>query len=182
LSVDDTIQRDLIAILPRLLRYARVLGRPPLDAEDLLQMTCERALSRRDQFIAGTHFDRWAMTIMTSIWKNELRRLGHERAAADAMLPADSFDGERATVGKILLADVLKAMERLPTVQAAAITLVNIEGLSYADAAAVLAIPQGTLESRIARGRIALGRLLEEAPHDANRDLTGERHTEASGQ
>jgi RNA polymerase sigma-70 factor (ECF subfamily) len=117
---------------------------------------------------------------MSSIWKNELRRLGLEREAADGMLPADNFDGERAIVGKILLTDVLKAMKRLPTAQAAAITLVNIEGLSYKDAAAVLEIPQGTLESRIVRGRIALGRLLEAAADDADRYSSLERRAEAS--
>jgi RNA polymerase sigma-70 factor (ECF subfamily) len=163
----EPVRRELIGMAPRLLRFARVLCRPPLDAEDLLQMTCERILSRSSQFIPGTRFDSWSMTVMHSIWKNELRRLGTERAAAVAMPLPDNEDGERRAMGKIWLSDVLSALTRLPMEQAEAMTLVNIEGLSYADAAEVLGIPQGTLESRIARGRVALGRLLDDGTEKA---------------
>jgi RNA polymerase sigma-70 factor, ECF subfamily len=165
----QSVRAELLAVMPRLLRFARVLCRPPLDAEDLLQMTCERALSRHAQFLAGTRFDHWSFSIMHSIWKNELRRLGTERKASDAMPPLAHDDGERQVIGKIWLSDVLSALKRLPEDQAAAMTLVNIDGLSYAQAADVLGIPQGTLESRIARGRVALGRLLEEGGHAQSR-------------
>jgi RNA polymerase sigma-70 factor (ECF subfamily) len=157
----DAIRRDLIAAMPRLLRFARVICRPPLDPEDLLQMTCERVLSRHRQFKPGTRFDSWTFAIMHSIWKNELRRLGIERAATESLPAPYVEDGERRVIGMILLADVLSAMKQLTVDQAAAMTLVNLDGLSYADAADALGIPQGTLESRIARGRVALGRLLD---------------------
>jgi RNA polymerase sigma-70 factor (ECF subfamily) len=165
-KVDEThdavaFRRELILAMPRLNRFARMLCRPPLEPDDLMQATCERALSRREQFVAGTRLDSWLFAIMHSLWKNNLRRLGVERTARASMADApDSVDGERIAMGKIAVADVLTCLNALPPDQAAAITLVNLDGLSYAAAAAVLDIPIGTLESRIARGRIALGRLL----------------------
>jgi RNA polymerase sigma-70 factor (ECF subfamily) len=180
MTESNAVRRDLIAAMPRLLRFARVICRPPLDPEDLLQMTCERALSRCDQFKPGTRFDSWTFAIMHSIWKNEVRRLGVEQAAS-AQFPAGiSEDGEKRAIGTIFLADVLSAMKQLPLEQAAAMTLVNIDGLSYADAAAVLGVPQGTLESRIARGRVALGRVLDEGVDESALKKSRARQAEAS--
>jgi RNA polymerase sigma-70 factor, ECF subfamily len=157
------IRQGLIDALPRLHRFARMLCRPPLEPDDLIQATCERALSRQDQFAPDTRLDSWLFAIMHSIWKNDLRRLGTERASSTHSVSSPaSVDGESVAIGKIFLAEVLSHLSRLPPDQAAAITLVNLDGLTYAAAADVLGIPQGTLESRIARGRIALGRLLDD--------------------
>jgi RNA polymerase sigma-70 factor (ECF subfamily) len=71
-------------------------------------------------------------------------------------------------VGKIYLTQVLSAVESLPQHQSAAIFLVNLEGFSYREAADILGVPQGTLESRLARARIALGRALEQRASDAD--------------
>ena len=77
----DTFRDDLTALLPRLWRYAMVKCRNPDRANDLVQATCERALSRRHQFQAGTRLDAWTITIMQSIWKNDLRRESIRRGA-----------------------------------------------------------------------------------------------------
>jgi RNA polymerase sigma-70 factor, ECF subfamily len=161
-TVPPAVRLGLIEALPRLSRFARVLCRPPLEPDDLMQATCERALSRHSQFVAGTRLDSWLFAIMHSIWKNELRRMGTQQAAAERDVPTLSVDGERVALGKIMLSEVLSCLSKLPPDQAAAITLVNLDGLSYAAAAEVLGVPQGTLESRMARGRIALGRLLDD--------------------
>lgn len=169
------VRHRLIEMLPRLHRFARVLCRPPLEPDDLLQATCERALSRSEQFADDTRFDSWTFSIMHSIWKNDLRRRALDGRAKDAFGhdTATSVDGERIALGKIHLGDVLSALQRLPEDQAAAIVLVSIEGLSYAAAAEALAVPIGTLESRMARGRIALGRLLDENKHAMRRSSIG---------
>jgi RNA polymerase sigma-70 factor, ECF subfamily len=175
LVLDHPVRRRLIEMLPRLLRFARVLCRPPLEPDDLLQATCERALSRGAQFIEGTRFDSWTFAIMHSIWKNDLRRRALDVRAMDAVAhsAAPMVDGERSALGKIFLGDVLSALKRLPEDQAVVIMLVHIEGLSYASAADTLSIPIGTLESRIARGRIALGRLLDEPKNENRRSSIG---------
>ena len=77
----DNVKSNLLTVLPRLHRYARNLTFNSADAEDLLQATSERVLSRWKQFRPGTDFDRWAFTVMHSIRNNQLRseavRLGH---------------------------------------------------------------------------------------------------------
>ena len=154
--------QDLVTRLPDLMRFAVSLCRDTSAARDLVQSTCERALSRSNQFEAGTRFESWLFSIMHSIWKNQLRRGGSEaRYLEKAGHHAELIDGNRVVQGKIFLSEVLSKMTQLPDGQAAALTLVCIEGLSYREAAEILEIPQGTLESRVARGRIALGRMLD---------------------
>ena len=65
----DSFRDDLTALLPRLWRYAMVLCRNQDRANDLVQATCERALSRWHQFQDGTRLDAWTITILQSIWK-----------------------------------------------------------------------------------------------------------------
>lgn len=156
-------QSELIGLLPRLRRFALVLCRNAENADDLLQATCERALSRRDQYTPGTRLDSWLYSIAHSIWKNDVRR-SVTRARIDAQLPdaPTSFDGVRDVEGKIFLSRVLSVMEDLPQQQASVMMLVNVEGLSYAEAAEVLKVPVGTVMSRLARGRRALGEALAE--------------------
>ena len=158
----DAFREGLVQELSKLRRFALALCRPPLEPDDLVQATCDRALSRWTQFKPGSRMDSWLFRIMHSIWKNQLRRATTEREAVPLLSQeAHTIDGEKTALGKIALSEVLSAMKELPAEQAAAITLVNLNELSYREAAAVLDIPQGTLESRIARGRVALGRMLE---------------------
>lgn len=158
----ETFRNALIERLPNLWRFALSLCRGTQDPEDLLQATCERALSRWKQLAPGSRMESWLFAIMHSIWKNELRRDSRrKRLYADLSAAAASVDGESASVAKVHLSQVLTALTRISADQAAALTLVHLEGLSYREAAEALQIPQGTLESRIARGRIALGRMLE---------------------
>ena len=168
----DAFRESLIRELSKLRRFALALCRPPLEPDDLVQATCVRALSRSTQFTPDSRLDSWLFRIMHSIWKNQLRRAATERDAAPFLSQETNVtDGERMALGKIALSEVLSAMKELPAEQAAAITLVNLNELSYREAAAVLEIPQGTLESRIARGRVALGRLLE--GHAEQKDQRG---------
>ena len=156
-------REDLIAMLSRLKRFALVLSRSHSDADDLLQATCERALVRHVQFKPGSRMDSWLFSIMHSIWKNEVRqRATHQRVHHTLSLEDRYEDGVRTVTGKISLAEVLSLLNDIEPDQAAALSLVGLDGHSYREAAKVLDIPQGTLESRIARGRIALGRMLDD--------------------
>lgn len=153
----------LVQALPPLRRFALVLTRAEADADDLLQATCERALARWTQFQPGTRQQSWLFSIMHSIWKNMLRKQA-TRTRVHAELPPEEgiTDGIRIVDGKIAFAEVLSHLNEIDPDQAMAVTLVSLDGLSYREAAQVLDIPQGTLESRIARGRIALGRRLQD--------------------
>lgn len=161
----DEFRAELVDNLPALKRFAIVLCRDEPACDDLVQATCERALGRWQQFHPGTRLRGWLFSIMHSIWKNKLRRHHNQRNAHDKLRhESTATDGEREALGKIELSEVLSALKGLSHDQATAITLVSLNGLSYREAAQILDIPQGTLESRIARGRIALGKLLEGKP------------------
>jgi RNA polymerase sigma-70 factor (ECF subfamily) len=151
-------EQEIVALLPRLRRLARVLTRDATSADDLVQIAVERALTRRDQWREGTRLDSWVMRIMKNAWIDETRsraRWGKVIEGEDAGLnvgvsndPADSLA-------------IAQAMAKLPDEQRIAVALVLVDGLSYADAADVLEIPPGTLNSRLVRGRMALMEMLE---------------------
>lgn len=151
---EDTFSKELAALLPRLWRYAYVVCRDRDRANDLVQATCERALSRRTQFQPGTRLDAWTFTILQSIWKNDLRRESIRRGQGfiDAE-EAGLVDTRESAEGRIFLAEVLNAVDRLPEAQKSAVYLVYVEGMSYEEASAVLDIPAGTLTSRLVRAR-----------------------------
>lgn len=148
---------QLTALIPRLRRYARVLCYEQQDSEDLLQATLERAMTKQDQWKAGTLLDRWVFTIESSIWKNELRsrsvRQGQGITNTEKLIDINEHHKSEWT---ILLDQVFEHVMKLPEKQRAAIVLVYVEGMKYHEAAKILDIPQGTLMSRLARGRVAL--------------------------
>src|SRR5438093_11310075 len=63
----------LLAVLPRLRRFARGLAGSASDADDLVQAACERALARQHQFQEGTRFDSWMFRIVQTIWIDQVR-------------------------------------------------------------------------------------------------------------
>jgi RNA polymerase sigma-70 factor, ECF subfamily len=146
--------------LARLWRYALVLSRARDVADDLVQATCLRAIERADQFVPGTRVDRWLFAILRSIWLNELRsrRIREGGGFVDAE-DALTTDGAREIEMNITASAVLRAMGRLPEAQRETLLLVYAEGYSYAEAAATLGVPIGTIMSRLAAGRAALAKL-----------------------
>jgi RNA polymerase sigma-70 factor (ECF subfamily) len=154
------VRAGLEPCLARLWRYALVLSRAGDAADDLVQATCLRAIERADQFEPGTRLDRWLFAILRSIWLNEIRsrriREGGGFVDADEAL---SVDGVNEIESNILAGQVLRAINRLPEAQRETILLVYGEGYSYAEAAGTLGIPIGTVMSRLASARSALGTL-----------------------
>lgn len=153
---------QLIAVLPRLRRFARGLTGSAVEADDLVQAACERALSRAHQFQEGTRFDSWMFRIVQTIWIDQLRArdVRKEDAEADAERLGTDESVRRADA-RLALAEVRRAVSRLPVEQRTALLLVTVEGLSYKEAAAVAKVPVGTIMSRLARARVALQGQLE---------------------
>jgi len=148
---------QLVAVLPRLRRFARGLSGTATEADDLVQAACERALARAYQFQEGTRFDSWMFRIVQTIWIDQLRArevrkedgdVAEERLGSDAPV--------RVIEARLALAEVRLAVERLPPDQRTVLMLVSVEGLSYKEAAAVAGVPVGTIMSRLARARTAL--------------------------
>jgi len=153
------VRAGLEPTLPRLWRYALVLSRARDVADDLVQATCVRALERADQYVPGTRVDRWLFAILRSIWLNEIRSR-RIREGGGFVDPEDVLmsDGAREIEMNITASVVLKAIGRLPEVQRETVLLVYGEGYSYAEAAATLAVPIGTVMSRLATARAALAK------------------------
>lgn len=155
---------DLTALLPRLRRFARGLTQDAADADDLCQQTIERALVARNQWQEGTRLDAWVYRIMRNQWIDEVRtrtRRSQTFVHEDEGLNV-GMDGDRDAENLVELGNVDRAMKRLPEEQREAVMLVMVEGFGYKEAAEILGIPQGTLTSRLGRGREALLRELGE--------------------
>jgi RNA polymerase sigma-70 factor (ECF subfamily) len=151
-------------VLPELdvlLRVARSLTARPADAEDLVQDTLLRAYRSIDGF-DGQHPRAWLLTILrnTHINRNRRRRpvLLHdqhaalERLATTARTPAGEGP-EGVVVGAEFDAVVADALNSLPERYRQVVALVDVEGLNYAEAAEALAVPVGTVMSRLHRAR-----------------------------
>ncbi|MGQ0659662.1 sigma-70 family RNA polymerase sigma factor [Sphingosinicella sp.] len=161
----QAFERDLLALVPRLRRFARSLARDAADADDLIQVALERALRARDQWMPGTRLDAWMMRIVRNCWIDEARARARRNRTfveeeAGATIASDAHhDVER----RAELRDVDRAMATLPDEQREVIALILVEGMAYREAADLLDIPIGTLTSRLTRGRQALVRMLEAA-------------------
>lgn len=160
INPEDAIREGLVALLPRLRRFGRVLARNQHDADDLVQMAIERALKRAAQFQPGSRLDHWMMGIMRNAWIDELRAR-QRKFALFAPEEAGEKIGETPMEAISSTMDVQDAMAQLPEDQRITIALVLVEGLSYREAAAVLDVPIGTVTSRLARGRAALQAMLD---------------------
>ncbi|HVC51963.1 MAG TPA: sigma-70 family RNA polymerase sigma factor [Stellaceae bacterium] len=161
-SVSEPFGDRLVAVLPRLRRFARGLARAASEADDLVQAACERALSRKHQFQEGTRFDSWMFRIVQTIWIDQMRAREVRKEDGDiAEERLGSYEPVRRVEARLALAEVRQAVEYLPQDQRAALILVTVEGLSYKEAAQVVGVPVGTIMSRLARARIALQQQLE---------------------
>ncbi|HJS38797.1 MAG TPA: RNA polymerase sigma factor [Burkholderiales bacterium] len=141
---------SLVALIPRLRRYARALAGDRAAADDLVQDTLERAWAKLHLFRGGTDLRAWLFTVMHNVHVNQVR----------AARPTDALDEEmpelaqRAVQGDALVVrDLERALAALPAAQREVLLLVALEDLSYEETAQVLGIPIGTVMSRLARAR-----------------------------
>jgi len=158
-------ERELLALLPRLRRFARSLAIHPADADDLCQVALEKALRAEAQWAQGTRLDSWMYRIMRNCWIDEIRA---RRRRAETFVPEDEGLGigdsdHRRIEARAELANVDRAMAALPPEQREIIALILVEGLAYKEAAELLDLPMGTVTSRLVRGRQALLEMLGEA-------------------
>lgn len=159
----ERIRVQLIELLPRLRRFARNLTRQPDDADDIVQIALERALSRCEQWDAGSRLDSWMFGIIRNAWIDELRSRKRRGPQLDVDEMSETIADSHAAMETEVMS-VQTAMAQLPEEQRTAVSLVLVEGLSYKEAAQVMEIPIGTLTSRLARGREALQVLLGGKP------------------
>ena len=155
----EQIREQIIALLPRLRRFARTMTRNVTDADDLVQISIERALLRYEQWRPESRFEGWMFGIIRNAWIDEVRARSR-RGQLFAPEEAGENVGEASNETQVRQLSIQKAMASLPEEQRVAVALVLIEGLSYKEAAEALEVPIGTVTSRLARGRDALQAVL----------------------
>ena len=159
----DLFHTELIALLPRLRRFALGLTAEPSEADDLVQAACERALTRCELWRPGTRLDSWMFRITQNIWIDRLRAKGPiTELDTEQWEQLPGQDWQQGFEAKLQLQQVLTALQQLPPTMRTVLTLVCIDGMSYQDAASTLELPIGTVMSRLARARATLHSILGE--------------------
>jgi len=149
----------LLTWLPRLRRYARALAGNLDDADDLVQDTLERACAKAGLWRGVSDMRAWLFSIMHNLHVDGVRRPRVSTVALDDDTPdlaVAPTQGERLAV-----LDLHAALDQLPIEQKQIVLLVALEEMSYADIAATLNIPIGTVMSRLSRGRERLRGLID---------------------
>ncbi|GGM62909.1 RNA polymerase sigma factor [Longimycelium tulufanense] len=161
-EIDTRRQAFATYVLPEidlLYRVARSLTEQPADAEDLVQETLLHAYRNVDRF-DGQHPRAWLLTTLRNAERNRHRGqrpmlfLDTGTAEEDHQPPGAGVPSpEELVVGATFDAEVQQAFDALPDKLRSVVHLVDVAGLSYAEAAATLGVPVGTVMSRLHRGR-----------------------------
>ena len=153
---DAQFSSALLALLPRLRRYARMLTRDSASADDLVQDTVERAWSHHQQWQPGSDLRAWLFSILHNRRIDLLRGSQRLQSLDDdsAALSLDDIAGQPApTDDRLGAIDLQRAFERLSDEHREVLMLVAVVQLSYVETARALGVPMGTVMSRLSRAR-----------------------------
>jgi RNA polymerase sigma-70 factor (ECF subfamily) len=155
-----SFEDEALALIDRLYSTALRLTRNEADAQDLVQDTYLRAFRSASSFAPGTNLRAWLYTILHNTFLNQRRDRGRDPAEADSeaveAAAGDTAGGEtpeEQLLRDVMDADLRAALDRLPDAFREAVWLRDVEQFSYAEIAAIVGIPAGTVMSRISRGR-----------------------------
>ncbi|QDA36852.1 RNA polymerase sigma factor [Paracoccus liaowanqingii] len=160
--MDAAFGDALVRLLPKLRRYALSLSRRSDQADDLVQITIERAITHHSSHDPTQRLEPWLFRILRNAFIDMTRRQRSQGITIDVVDNPDilSVDSAAGIEARLMLTATQAAIARLPVEQADILSLVCIEGLSYAEAAEVLGVPRGTVMSRLCRARLALAEAL----------------------
>ena len=139
----------------RLYRMAYAWTHDPHLADDLVQQAIYKALSNQRQLKDLGAAEAWLFRILSNCLKDHYRAKRDVVSSEDVVI-ADEITPEHNTEQQQLVDKVRRAVKRLPLAQCQVVTLVDLEGFTYASVAEILEIPVGTVMSRLCRGRRAL--------------------------
>lgn len=163
----EQFEREALVHLDAMYSFALKLTRARDDAEDLVSDTILRAFDRWEQYQLGTNVRAWLFTILYHTFVSRKRRID----AREVQLPEDpdgwsafeavgESDPEGQFYDSFIDEEVTGAIEELPEDYRTAVVLSDIQGLRYAEIAEILGIPEGTVKSRLFRGRRILQKKL----------------------
>ncbi len=143
----------------RLYRMAYAWTHNPHLADDLVQQAMCKALSNQRQLRDPGAAEAWLFRIMSNCLK-DYHRAKREVLTDDELVIVDNWTPEKETEEQQLVRKVRQAVRKLPLAQCQVITLIDLEGFTYASVSEILEIPVGTVMSRLCRGRRALREFL----------------------
>lgn len=131
-------------------------------AEDLVQETFLKALTKLAQLRDVDSLDAWLFNILLNCWRDHLRRQ-RPTEDVDELYERDDvlFEDERQRLD--MVEAVKSAVAQLPEGQRQVLCLVDLEGYSYAEVSKMLNIPTGTVTSRVSRAREQMRAILMES-------------------
>ena len=153
-----SLKSELHTHIGSLRRYALVLTRDAVAADDLVQETLVKAIAKADTFQRGSDLRPWLFRILHNTHVSVLRR---EKTRTDAAPDLPDPIARDCQHTQLELKQVLSALDQLPEAQRNPIVLIALKEMSYAEAARALDVPLGTFMSRLARGREALRKIVQ---------------------
>jgi len=163
----QAFETEALAQLDALYSFALKLTRERSDAEDLVSDTLLRAFDRWEQYRLGTNIRAWLFTIQYHTFVSRKRRVDAREVSlasdADDRAPTDvvgEADPEARYYDSFLDDEITRAIDALPDEYRAAVVLSDLHELRYAEIAEILGVPEGTVKSRLFRGRRMLQRAL----------------------
>ena len=156
------VASEALSFLEPLYATAMRLTRNRADAEDLVQDTFVKVLRFGHRFTPGTNLKAWLLTILHNTWRNRIRDAARAPVDVDSGRVEDAAQSSSTVVSEtpeaVLMRDTLDAklqaaLDAIPEAFREAVWLRDVEELTYAEISAVMAIPIGTVMSRISRGR-----------------------------
>jgi RNA polymerase sigma-70 factor (ECF subfamily) len=168
-------EREAMAHLDALYAFALKLARSRDDAEDLVGDTMLRAFERWDQYNLGTNIRAWLFTILYHVFVSRKRRIDAREVHApddsegwSAFEAVGEVDPEGRFYDSFLDDEITKAIDSLPEEYRSAVVLSDLHELRYAEIAEILGVPEGTVKSRLFRGRRILQKKLVDYAVDMN--------------
>ena len=154
------MKNQIIALVPMIRRFAYSLTGNHHDADDLLQNTIERLLTKGVP--DNVELNKWMFRVCRNLWIDEYRSRKVRQTAAQSpeLSSGQIINDEKQQTDRISLHEVNNAMDVLPDEQRSILSLVAIQGMSYKEVSETLEIPIGTVMSRLSRARISLSQCL----------------------
>ena len=151
----------VVELIPRLRRYARALVSDRARADDLVQGTLERAWNKFHLWRPGSDLRAWLFTVMHNVHVNQVRA-SRDHAVLDDEGPEMAVAAVQGA--SLEIRDLERALALLSPEQREVLLLIALEDMSYAEVAAMLDIPIGTVMSRLSRAREKLRALMHGTP------------------
>lgn len=165
-AADEIFRDQLVALIPSLRSFARGLCGWRDMADDLAQDAMTRAWAARASYTPGSNFRAWMFMILRNQFYTTVRK-DRRMTSWDPEVAERVLIEAPAQQNGIAVADVAKALQKLPAEQREVLLLIGANEASYEEAAEIIGCAIGTIKSRLARGRKALALLIDGPPGEA---------------